>query len=332
MTTRSDHVSSRLGLGCVNLGSASAGTSWRDQVKLVQQAADYGVVVFDTADAYGSGWSERLLGRALRSRRGDVVISTKGGYVFRPRSAFEQVCRRGAARTTNLRATRTADTGPAASAQAADYQLQDFSVPNLRSAIEHSLRRLGTDYIDVYQLHGPREVSGDVFEELDDLRQRGTIRRWGIGAETIGQADAWVADANVEVLQIPFGILDPFAAGATLDAARSSSTQVWVRGVLGGGILSAASGQLESIAGHPKYRTVVELSELAAGAGIGLDELAVRWVLQQRGIDTVMFGMSSSRHLTRNIELAGRPALPCDLSSAVTELLRRTLPTEDRGA
>ena len=84
----------RIGFGCVNLGSAARGHSPRADVRLVQEAVDRGIDLFDTADVYGSGASERILGRGLGPRRDGVTIATKGGYRFRPRSAAEQTARR----------------------------------------------------------------------------------------------------------------------------------------------------------------------------------------------------------------------------------------------
>src|SRR4051812_9318058 len=80
----------RLGFGCVNLGSAGGGRSVRSDVRLVREALDLGVRTFDTADAYGKGTSERILGRALRGRRDDAFVATKGGYLFRERTGPEQ--------------------------------------------------------------------------------------------------------------------------------------------------------------------------------------------------------------------------------------------------
>ena len=99
-----------LGFGCVNLGSASSGRSTRDDVRLVREAVDLGVRRFDTADVYGSGASERTLGRALATRRDEVFVATKGGYVFRERTGAEQAARRivGAARARRRAGARAA--------------------------------------------------------------------------------------------------------------------------------------------------------------------------------------------------------------------------------
>src|SRR5687768_16463129 len=80
---------SRVGLGCARLGSAAPGYGWRRSVHLVQSAIDADVTYFDTADAYQSGTSELVLGRALRGLRGAVSVATKGGYQFTERSPLE---------------------------------------------------------------------------------------------------------------------------------------------------------------------------------------------------------------------------------------------------
>src|SRR6476469_355361 len=138
----------QLGFGCARLGSASGGGRRRDAVRLLRDAVDAGVVVFDTAGAYGAGASERLVGEALRGYRSQVTIATKGGYVFRPRSRVEQRVRRAVRSVT---ARRTAS-GTAVAAGGA-YGAQDFSPANLRRRLDDSLRRLRTDHVDVYQLH-----------------------------------------------------------------------------------------------------------------------------------------------------------------------------------
>lgn len=121
-----------------------------ESVRAIQYAIERGVTFFDTADAYGTGHSEEVLGRAVAGARDQIVIATKFGFVPDPAT----------------RAVVGVDTSP-------DY---------LRRALAASLRRLGTDYIDLYQLHVgdlPPERLDDVFGALDDLRRDGLIRAYG---------------------------------------------------------------------------------------------------------------------------------------------------------
>lgn len=303
----------RLGFGCVNLGSAGAQRTVRADVRLVQEAMDRGVRVFDTADAYGNGASERILGRALRGRRDDVVLATKGGYVFRERLAIEQAGRRTAARV--IRAARRSGAGggrPAGSGGDA-YQQRADSSRHLRTAIEASLRRLRTDHVDVYQLHGPHEVLPSLFDELQDVVAAGKVGCFGIGAESVSSAVAWLDVPAVRTLQVPFGVLDPEAATELLAHRPGRPVDVWVRGVLGGGLLAKASRDLDSVAGDPKAPTIARLDDLARRSGTALDALAVGYVRSFPGVSTVLLGISSRAHLDRNVALMGAPPLPADV-------------------
>lgn len=340
-------MSAELGFGCVNLGSATADLSPAEQTRLVTAALDRGVRAFDTADAYGNGASERILGRAIRGRRDDVTISTKGGYVFRPRSAIEQRARRLAWQAIEWRRGRgrpqsdpdgaASDgatpagptTGSAPTTGGGSYDEQAFTPAHLRAAVEGSLRRLGTDHIDVYQLHGPDERHDDLLAQLDDLRTAGTIGAFGIGAESLESATDWLDVPEIGLVFVAYGLLDPAAADTVIPLARAEGRRVWARGVLGGGVLSAAERDPDRIAGHWKYPAIVELQGLATEAGLGLDELAVGWARRNPDIETIVLGIGSTRHLDRNVELFARPPLDDDLVVRIDEILARLL-TSDR--
>lgn len=317
----------RIGCGCVNLGSASAGESRNDHVRLVRSAVEAGIDLFDTADVYGSGASERVLGRALVGRRSEVLISTKGGYRFRPRSRWEQQARRLTARAgrTAARAVSRPDgrdgaapaDPPARAVARTAYAAQDFSPPHLRQALEASLRRLRTDHVDVYQLHGPPEVHDDLFAVLNDLRDAGMVRRFGVGAESIASATAWADVSGTDVLQLPFGLLDP-QPGGRLREMIGRPIEIWARGVLGGGVLSAAMRDPASVRDHPKSPTIEALLRLAGEVGSPIDELAVRWVLGRSDVDVTLLGMSSPDHLARNLALVRGGPLSDELADRIT--------------
>src|SRR5215217_1163544 len=156
---------SALGAGCWAIGGpwqfdgrpAGWGTvDDDDSVHAIHKALDLGITLFDTADVYGCGHSERVLGRALARHRDDVVISTKFGL------RFDEETRTGAG--------------------------TDVSPDYVRRACEASLRRLGTDHIDLYQLHGgagDRAAAAGVVEVLETLVAEGKIRFYGTADEAI---------------------------------------------------------------------------------------------------------------------------------------------------
>jgi aryl-alcohol dehydrogenase-like predicted oxidoreductase len=302
----------RLGFGCVNLGSAGGAHSSRAHVRLVHEALDRGVRVFDTADAYGNGASERILGRALHDRRDGIVVATKGGYLFRERSGVEQSARRLAARTLRAARRRRADpAGPPPIGQGGPaYQERDDSPRHLRGAIESSLRRLRTDHIDVYQLHGPDAVHPGLFDELQDLVDAGKVGAFGIGAESVAAAVAWLDVPAVATIQVPFGVLDPQAATELLPRLDARAVDVWARGVLGGGLLRLVARDPRAAAADPKGPVLAELGALAARAEIDLDALALGYVRSFSAVSTLLVGISSSAHLERNVALMEAPALP----------------------
>jgi len=303
----------RLGLGCVGLGSAGGGRSVGTDVRLVEEAVDLGVAVFDTAAAYGSGASERILGDALRTRRDEVVLATKGGYVFRERTAAEQAARRLAAGVVRRLPRRGADGGHAGGSGGDAYRQRDFSPHHLRACVEGSLRRLRTDRIDLFQLHGPQEVDTDVLDELVDLRTSGKVLAFGIGAESVAAAVEWLAVPAVTCVQVPFGVLDPEAADELFPLLAARPTDVWARGVLGGGLLALAERDPAAAAGDPKAPTIEALRRVADDTGLGLDQLAVGFVRRHAAVSTMLVGISSRAHLQRNVDLLAAPPLEDDV-------------------
>jgi D-threo-aldose 1-dehydrogenase len=266
------------------------------------------VTVFDTANVYGSGASERILGKALRDRRDGITIATKAGYDFRPRSRLEQSGRRivksmlDTAHSFGNRSARD-EAQPLARASGS-YSNQDFTPIALRSALEASLRRLRTDHVDVLQLHDPPAVMPELLGALDDLRSSGKVGRFGIGAQSVADAAAWSQQHGVGVVQLPFGVLDPEAATDILPFAGSRGVDVWARGVLGGGLLAS-----DRRGGHAKHSLVSGLRDISERAGIPIDELAIGFVRAHPTVSVVVLGIGSEAHLMRNVALTSGPSL-----------------------
>lgn len=323
----------RIGFGCVSLGSAS-GPSERECIRLVRSAVDGGVTLFDTADAYGNGASERILGRALAGRFGEIEIATKGGYCFDERSAFRQRVRRLASPAARylLRRGRSA-TGPTAGGAA--YQAQDFSPAHLRAALEASLRRLGTDHVDVYQLHGPPELEPEMLGVMREFVDAGLVGRIGVGAERLDVARSFVADAprgseaaRADVLQVPFGPLDPGAAPLLRDARRNG-VEVWARGIFGGGVMASWTRTGAATLHADDVARLRALEPIAGELGLDLFELAIGLVRSLDEVAVAVLGMSSERHLARNVQLVERAeVLPPDV---VERILAATDPSRHGG-
>lgn len=303
----------QLGLGCVTLGSVATGGS-RAAARLLEHALDRGVTFFDTAAAYGDGTSERLLGRAVRVQRARVLIATKAGYRFTERSSTQRavrwmlaplLARRARSRAPSVPVSATTTTQPARTA----YAAQDFSSAFLRTSLDGSLRRLGTDYIDLFQLHGPPNVcESDVVRVVDEFVQSGKIRAFGVGLESLDAAYAWLDVTGVSWIQVPFGILDPQAGTGLIAAAKAKGVRVIVRGVFAAGLLADIPESRAMLLQSRQRQLRTDVRALAAGAGIDPLVLAAWYARSRPGVRIVLIGASSAAHLDANIAALSAPA------------------------
>ena len=195
----------------IGFGLWTTATGWwgkmsdTEAVTLLQQAADLDVTLFDAADAYGNGRSEEQLAQAFAKRRDQVVYSTKFGYDF----------------YNNADTPRGQQELP-----------QNVSVEFVRYALEQSLRRLHTDYIDIYSLHNAKLEhirDGSLFELLDSFKTEGKIRSYGI---TLGPAIGWLYEgveaarrANITNIQMIWNVLEQFPGADMIQAARYVNAQ-----------------------------------------------------------------------------------------------------------
>jgi aryl-alcohol dehydrogenase-like predicted oxidoreductase len=191
-----------MGLGLWTLSSGWWGEHQHDEaVRLLRLAFDLGVTFFDTADVYGDGYGETLLRDALGDRRPSCVVATKVGYDWYNH-----------ARESGQR-----------------EHPQDFSPAFIRLAVERSLERLGTDYIDWLQLHNPRMDairSEELSDELERLRRAGKVRAWGVA---LGPAIGWrdeglaaIRERGAPAMQIIHNLLEQEPGRDFIEAARPS--------------------------------------------------------------------------------------------------------------
>jgi aryl-alcohol dehydrogenase-like predicted oxidoreductase len=179
---------SALGMGCWAIGgpfwAGETPQGWGEvdddeSIRAIHAALDRGVNFFDTANVYGAGHSERVLGRALAGRRSQVVIATKFNAVFD--ETTRQV------------------TG------------SDATPEGIRKACEESLHRLNTDYIDLYQFHNngyPADKAAPVRDTLEELVQAGKIRAYGWSTDFVDRAEVFAQGANCTSIQLQLNVLD----------------------------------------------------------------------------------------------------------------------------
>lgn len=213
---RSDIEVSALGMGCWAIGgpfwSGDTPLGWgevddEESIRAIHRALDLGVTFFDTADVYGAGHSERVLARAFAGRRQDVVIATKFSNQFDEKTRHV--------------------TGNSADP---DY---------IRQACEASLRRLDTDYIDLYQFHDngyPPEKAEPVRETLEELVKAGKIRAYGWSTDFPKSAEVFAQGPNCATIQLQLNVLDDNPA--VIEVCEKHNLAAINRGPLAMGLLT----------------------------------------------------------------------------------------------
>lgn len=314
---------SEIGFGAWTLGLDWWGkVSADDARKLVHAAVDLGITFFDTADTYGAGVGEERLGDALRGRSAGVQIGTKFGYditVPHDQSSHSE-------RPTN------------------------WDPEHIRRACDASLSRLGTDVIDVYELHNPRmaQVRDDaIFEVLEELKAAGKIRAYGVA---LGPAIGWEAEGLASIknrkgdaVQTVFNLLEQRPGDVFLDEARGG-VGVIARvphasdALTGRFSLDALPEELFGGNDHRSFRKrawmtralkkVQQLDFLLAERTIA--QAALAWILANAGITTVLPTVTDVATLEEFAAAAAKP-LTAEEFERVQDLYRRDfgLPPEE---
>lgn len=180
----------------------------------IDTALDLGVNFIDTSDAYGAGYSETLLGNALKGRRDKVILATKGGNVM---------------------------TGP-------NRGKRIFEPDYISRVMDESLKRLQTDYIDLYQLHNPTVdviEHGAVWDVLERAKQAGKIRHFGVSINTMEEGIAAVKDGRSETVQVEYNLLTQEPAEKIFPLAQQANIGIIARIPLKRGILTGKLTQAD---------------------------------------------------------------------------------------
>ena len=312
---------SEMGLGCWQLG----GTDWgnvEDQsaLDILSAAVEAGINFFDTADVYGNGRSETLIGRFLKERPAKIFVATKLG--------------------------RTASLYPDKYTEAA-----------VRAATEDSLKRLGVSTLDLTQLHciPPAELRrGEVFEWLRRLQREGKIRHFGASVESMEEALLCLEQPGLVSLQIIFNIFRQKPIRTLFPKAKEKGVAIIVRLPLASGLLSGKltkqskfpqndhrnynrDGQFfnvgETFAGLP-YEKAVELADalkpLVPG-GLTMAQMAERWILDYDAVSVVIPGASRPDQATANASVSNLPPLDPKLHETLQHFYEREVAAHIRG-
>jgi aryl-alcohol dehydrogenase-like predicted oxidoreductase len=304
-----DLTVSEIGFGCARLGGIFQGTSRADMLETLHAALDAGITFFDTADMYCQGESEQLLGEAFRRRRDRVIIASKAGYCLPAQRVLASKVKpllKPLIQHLGLK-RRFVPSGIRGSLS------QDFSSGYLLRAVEQSLRRLKTDYLDLYQLHSPPSAvleSGEYLEPLEKLKGQGKIRYYGVSCETTEDALLCLKFPGISALQIRFSLLDQSALARVVPDARNRGVALIARECFAGGLLAKpmdALGLEEMIPDEAereaKRQEIMENHRIADRDGRSLTQMALSYVLDTPGISVTLLGMRTAHHLSANLRL-----------------------------
>jgi aryl-alcohol dehydrogenase-like predicted oxidoreductase len=314
-------------VGEVGLGTWQLGANWGDVTEetalaTLRAAAEAGTTFFDTADVYGAGRSETIIGRFLRETRAPAYIATKFGR-FNPPGWPE-----------------------------------NFTRAAVRLHTEASLRRLGLEAVDLTQLHClPLEVMrrGEIFEWLRELKQEGKIRDFGASVESMEEAEVCLKVEGLVSLQIIFNLFRQKPISTLFEAAQRSRTALIVRLPLASGLLAGkmtrattfaaddhrafnANGEQfnvgETFAGLPFARGV-ELTDALrplVPAGLTLAEFALRWCLDFEAVSVIIPGAKNPAQARGNARAAALAPLDPALHARLADFYTRDVAAHIRGA
>jgi len=282
---------SRIAIGCEQLGGTDWGEYDREEtIRAVARAADFGINVFDTADVYSLGESERALARALGPRRHDLFIVTKGGVRWElPPGA--------------KRAITSFDLGPA----------------YIRQALEDSLRRLEIDAIPLYLLHAPdrRVPIEESLEAVVKLKEAGKIRAFGLSNFSFDEIRRAEQLAPIAAVELRYNLIERGAETELFPWCRERGIGIFTYGPLAEGLLagkySAASrfdpsdrrSRLPHFQGEAlerNLRIVERVKRLAADHSKTAAQIAVNWVLARDAVTSAVVGVKNVNQLE---EVAG---------------------------
>lgn len=272
-------TASRIGFGCAGLGNEYGGLTDAAATDVVSFAIDNGITYFDTSAYYGRGLSEVRLGTALAGRRHDVIVATKGGRFDAP-----------------------LETG------------FDFSYEGIIGTCESSLKRLQTDYIDVYQLHdiefgNKTEVFEEAMRAMTDLKSSGKVRAIGVTGYPlpllVDAVETFDLDAVLSYCR--YNLMDRSLQDSLIPVAKERSTSVINASILHMGMLSDRGPQ----DWHPAPDNVKAVARTAIShcetIGVSISDVAIQFALANKDIDVTLLGSNKIDTVARSLAAAAKP-------------------------
>ena len=300
-----------------------------EAIRAVRRALDVGVTCFDTAPGYGAGHSEAVLGRALDTRRNDVVLVTKCGIFIPPGS-------------------KTAE--------------RDGSRANVLREVDESLRRIGTDVIDVYLVHwpDPKVPVEETFAAVDEVVRAGKARFAGVSNFTVEQMQRCMTVRPIDVIQVGYHLFDRRMEREVFPFCAEQGIGVMGYGSLAHGLLTGAftaettfdemDWRFRGVAfGQPILKgdnlrlnvAVVERlkREVAEPRGVPISQVALAWALHNPVVSTALVGARTPAEVDQNVagaelrlsddEVARIASIMADAAGTITAFTPLRIPVEE---
>lgn len=304
---------SEIGFGGWGIGGVAPGTKSYGRVddavslKALRHALDRGITFYDTADLYGLGHSEELIGQAFERDRAKVVICSKVGFTV----------------------------------DAAGNQAKDFSAAHVRRSIEGTLRRLRTDYLDLYLLHDPStdllKADPAAVETMRELKREGKVRAWGISLRSPADGAVAIGEYGAQAVQVNFNLIDQRAIdNGLLKLCEERGVGVIARTPLCFGFLTGRlTAETEfAVDDHRSGWPRKQIALWASAPGkfrdaLGVDEepgrTALRYCLTYPGISTVIPGMLNEAEVDENVAASEAGTLSAGQRAAAERVYRENV-------
>ena len=283
---KSDLEVSELGFGCMSLG-----LDHQHNAKILHYAVEHGINYFDTADLYDKGENEVTVGKAFKGIRDQVILATKVGNEWKDDA-------------------NSWDWNP--------------SKAYIKQAVFKSLKRLQTDYIDLYQLHGGTidDPIDETIQAFEELKSEGWIRFYGISSIRPNVIREYIDRSNIVSNMMQYSLLDRRPEEEMLPLLRENNISVVVRGAVAKGLL------IDKEATDYLDYSKEEISSIQKELALFYDEpqqaslLALRYVLAHPAVATVALGASKLEQLKDNLELLNAPPLTKEERTKLAELTK----------
>lgn len=261
---------SELGLGCMSLG-----TDYKKAQPIIESAIDNGITYFDTADIYDQGINEEIVGKALKKyqNRDDIVIGTKVG-------------------------NRLTDDG---------HMTWDPSKKHIKESVKGSLKRLGLNHLDLYQLHGGTidDPLDETISAFDELKQEGYIRAYGISSIRPNVIDYYLKNSQIETLMSQFNLIDN-RPESLINDVHDKQVKILARGPVFKGLLTSKSVDVidekfkNGVLDYTQDElgsTIASIKELESN----LTALSFKYLTSHDAMGSIIVGASSVEQLEENV-------------------------------